>query len=29
MLAARSIIDGELTPLPLMESIRRRVAGIG
>ena len=24
-----SIIDGELTPLPLMESIRRRVAGIG
>ncbi len=24
-----SIIDGELTPMPLMESIRRRVAGIG
>jgi hypothetical protein len=24
-----SIIDGELTPLPLMESIRRKVAGIG
>ena len=24
-----SIIDGELTPLPLLESIRRRVAGVG
>ena len=24
-----SIVDGELTPMPLMESIRRRVAGIG